>query len=110
MQRNCLQGNKSEHCKVEQVKPSPFHPIKSQKETQMKLTNSQINKAFLTATDSKTKDSILTAIAKHYGISKEDAFSEIIDDEAEHLLDYLTGSIRDAAHVLMRRHGFGFAS
>ena len=110
MQRNRLQSNESKHCKTEQVNPSPFHPIKSKKENQMKITNSQINKAFLTVTDAKTKDAILTAISKHYGISKQDAFSEIIDDEAEHLLDYLTGSMRDAAHVLMRRHGFGFAS
>ena len=69
------------------------------------MTNSQINNAFLNATDAKTKNSILAAIASHYGITSAEAMAEVIDVEAEHLLDYLTGSVRTAASLLMKRHG-----
>ena len=70
------------------------------------MSNAQINKSFLESTDGKTKNEILAAIANHYGISKSDAFEEVTDCEAEHLLDYLVGSIRTAASLVMRRHGF----
>lgn len=69
------------------------------------MTNSQINNAFLNATDAKTKNGILTAIASHYGITSAEAMAEVIDVEAEHLLDYLTGATRTAASLLMKRHG-----
>lgn len=61
--------------------------------------------AFFTATDAKTKTEILASIAKHYGISESEALEEVTDEEAESLLDYLTGSIRTAASLLMKRHG-----
>ena len=54
---------------------------------------------------SDTKQRILDAIAKHYGISSSEAFEEVTDPGAEHLLDYLTGSVRTATSVLMQRHG-----
>lgn len=60
---------------------------------------------FFEATDTKTKASVLNAIAKHYGITADEAHAEVTDPEAEHLLDYLTGSVRSATHVLMQRHG-----
>jgi hypothetical protein len=68
------------------------------------MNNSEINRAFLAATDTKTKSAILTNIADHYGISSEDAFEEVVDAEAEHLLDYVTGPSRAAVSVLMQRH------
>ena len=68
------------------------------------MTNAQINKAFLAATDAKTKSLILANIAGHYGITQTEAFDEVTDDEAEHLLDYVTGAQRAAASVLMQRH------
>jgi hypothetical protein len=63
-----------------------------------------ITKSFLAATDAKTKTEILTAIAKHYGITQSEALEEVTDEDAEHLLDYLTGNIRTATSLLMKRH------
>jgi len=71
----------------------------------MTNTNHTATIAFFAATDSKTKNEILSAIAKHYGISESEAFDEVTDIEAESLLDYLTGSIRTATSLLMKRHG-----
>ena len=67
--------------------------------------NAAITKAFFAATDAKTKTEILAAIAKHYGISQSEALEEVTDDEAESLLDYLTGSVRTATSLLIKRHG-----
>ena len=69
------------------------------------MSNNQITKRFFTAIDEKTKSDILSAIAAHYTISKKQAEEEVLDDEAESLVDYLTGSIRTAASLLMKRHG-----
>lgn len=67
--------------------------------------NATITKKFLAATDAKTKASILDNIASHYGITPAEAEEEVTDDEAESLLDYVTGPVRTATHVLMKRHG-----
>lgn len=66
----------------------------------------QLTRQFLKATDAKTSDEILSAIAKNYGITKDEALAEVSDDKAEHLLDYLTGGVRAATSILMRRQGF----
>tara|TARA_R110000822_G_scaffold59275_4_gene147968 strand:+ start:1332 stop:1565 length:234 start_codon:yes stop_codon:yes gene_type:complete len=66
--------------------------------------NSKATKAFFASTDAKVKSDILTAIASRYGISKAEALEEVTDEESESLLDYLTGSIRTATSLLMRRH------
>ena len=60
--------------------------------------------AFFAATDSKTKNEILANIASHYSITTSQALDEVTDDEAEHLLDYLTGPVRTATSLLMKRH------
>lgn len=73
--------------------------------TRMSNTNHIATIAFFAATDAKTKTEILAAIAKHYGISELEALEEVTDEEAESLLDYLTGSIRTATSLLMKRHG-----
>jgi hypothetical protein len=69
------------------------------------VTNQAINKKFLSVTDAKIRDDVLSAVANHYGITKDAALEEITHDEAEHLLDYLTGTVRTAISVLMLRHG-----
>lgn len=66
-------------------------------------TNAQINREFLASVDASVKDGILAAIAKHYGISQQAAFDEVVDPEAEHLLEYLTEPTRSATHALMQR-------
>jgi len=68
------------------------------------MTTAQINKTFLEATDAKTKNEVLSAIASHYGISKAEAMDEVCNEEAEHLLDYLTGTVRLAISLLMKRN------
>jgi len=68
------------------------------------MNNAQINKTFLETTDAKTKNEVLSAIASHYGISKVEAMDEVCYEDAEHLLDYLTGSVRLAISLLMKRH------
>lgn len=69
------------------------------------MNNAQITKAFFAVIDAATRNDILESIAKHYGISTADAMAEVIDDDAEHLLDYLTGNVRTATSLLMKRHG-----
>lgn len=70
----------------------------------MTLSNGQRNAAFLSSVDAETKQSILENIAAHYGSSVEEALSEVCDQEAESLLDYVTGSTRLAVSVLMQKH------
>ena len=74
------------------------------------MTNQAINKSFLSVVDAKTSDEVLSAVAKHYGITKEEALEEVTHEDAEHLLDYLTGPVRTAASVLMQRHGLASAN
>lgn len=68
------------------------------------MTNAEKTIAFFAATDSKTKQAILQNIASHYGISAAAAEAEVTDEDAESLLDYLTGETRTATSLLMKRH------
>lgn len=69
------------------------------------MTNAQITKKFLDSTDATVREQVLENIAGHYGISKESALLELLDADAEHLLDYVTGPTRIATSILMKRHG-----
>lgn len=69
------------------------------------MTNAQITRRFFALTDSKTKASVLDSVAARYGITRQQAEDEVTDLEAESLLDYLTGAVRTATHLLMKRHG-----
>lgn len=68
------------------------------------MNHAQTTARFFAATDAKTKAEILDNISEHYGITQAEALAEVTDDEAEHLLDYLTGSAREAVSVLMQKH------
>lgn len=70
------------------------------------MTNAEINKKFLAAVDAKSKEIILSTIAKHYGITPAEMYEELIDEDAENILDYMAGAERSAAYVLYQRHGF----
>ena len=70
-----------------------------------KMTNAEKTRRFFAATDASTKSDVLANIASHYGISQESALEEVLDEGAEHLLDYVTGPTRAAVSVLMQRHG-----
>ncbi len=67
--------------------------------------NATTTKKFFSLTDAATRMDILKNIAAHYGISTDEALAEVTDDEAESLLDYVTGPMRHATLALYRRHG-----
>ena len=78
------------------------------------MTNAQLTALFFASTDAMTKAAILENIANHYGLTQAEALAEVTDEEAESLLDYVTGPARAAASVMildyvtgqaMRRHG-----
>lgn len=64
------------------------------------------NAQFLSVIDGDTKAAILESIAGHYGITAEQAFAEVADEQAEHLLDYMVEPMRSATSVVMQRRGF----
>ena len=68
------------------------------------MSNATITKTFFALTDAATRADVLKNIAAHYGISTDEAFAEVTDDEAESLLDYITGPMRAATLALYRRH------
>ena len=65
------------------------------------MQTGQFNARFLAALTPEAKQEILSAIANHYGISTAEAEAELIDDQAEHILDYLTGDLRSSTHCLI---------
>lgn len=64
------------------------------------------NAQFLSVIDGDTRAAILESIAGHYGITSEQAFAEVADEQAEHLLDYMVEPMRSATSVVMQRRGF----
>ena len=68
------------------------------------MTNAQITTLLLSSVRRETKNAILDNIARHYGIRRQDALEEITGDEAEFLLDYITGSFRTTVHLLMIKY------
>jgi len=68
--------------------------------------NANTNKTFLETVTTTEKNLILSAIAKHYGITNNEALEEVTNPEAENILDYLTGQTRNVAFGLYRKHGF----
>ena len=63
------------------------------------------NGMFMWTIDSEVFEAILENIAGHYAITKAEAFDEITHDEAENLLDYVTGKERAAVSVLAQKYG-----
>lgn len=68
------------------------------------MDNKTANTKILNSMDARTKAAILANIASHYGITSEAAYAEVTDEDAEHLLDYVTGPERAAVNLLMKRH------
>lgn len=63
------------------------------------------NKAILSIIEPRARTMILEAVAMHYGISPDEAYDEVTDVDAEHLLEYLVEPQRSATSVLIQRHG-----
>jgi hypothetical protein len=72
-------------------------------QTNKTMTNSKLTIAFLNSLDSKTKNSILSNIANHYGITENQAYEEVIDEDAESIMDYITGSIRTTVSLFFNQ-------
>jgi hypothetical protein len=69
-----------------------------------KMTNSEKTIRFFELTGTEIKTEVLTVIAKHYGITNEEAFEEVTNSEAEHLCDYIVGPMRSHVHKFMVGH------
>lgn len=63
----------------------------------------QKNKALLSKFDSRVQLEVLNSIAKNYSCSIEKIETEIFDEEAECLLDYMTEPHRSALCVLINK-------
>ncbi len=59
------------------------------------MTNTKLNKKFLNEMSYKSFNIILKNIADHYGISPLKAYNEVTGEDAENLIDYMTGVDRD---------------
>ena len=66
------------------------------------MNNAAITIAFFKSIPEKTKTAILENIAVNYGITYQEAYEEVTDEDAENLLDYVTGSERTATSLLMK--------
>ena len=62
---------------------------------------------FFAMIDADTATEIVANIARHYDVSPKEALYEVTAAGAEHLLDYVTGPMRLATSLLMKRHGMG---
>ncbi len=67
------------------------------------MSNAKVTIAFFKQIPEATKTAILENIAAHYGITEAEAYEEVTDEDAENLLDYVTGSERTATSLLMKR-------
>jgi hypothetical protein len=67
--------------------------------------NGTVNKAYLLSLTEKQKRLILGHISVYYLITEREVWDEVTGDEAEKLLDYMTGSLRTEVHGHMLRKG-----
>jgi len=72
----------------------------------LRAFNKHPNRIFLKTISTTARNLILDNIANHYNVSREDAYEEVVDDEAEHLLEYITGVERNATLILMKKYGW----
>jgi len=69
------------------------------------MSKSKNTQEFLDRVPAGMKKMILSNIARHYGITTQQAFDEVTDPDAEHLLDYVTGAERDGVSLFMQVSG-----
>jgi len=67
------------------------------------MSNAQTNITFLSRISSAMKADVLSNIANHYGITNEQAEEEVIDGEAENIMEYITGPQRSAIHLIYKK-------
>lgn len=63
------------------------------------------NKKYLDFVVEEAKNKILDIIANHYGISREDAYEEVVDEDAEYLFEYVVTNDRVKIFAEMSKLG-----
>jgi hypothetical protein len=66
-------------------------------------TQGKVNEAFVSTLDNRTFLTVISNIANHYGISEDEALEEVCDNEAENIMDYITGSVRQSVSLLFNQ-------
>lgn len=67
-----------------------------------KMSNSTNNRTFLNRIDTKTSTEILNNIAANYGVADFVILSELYDQDAQCILEYVTVN-RPAVHLLYKK-------
>ena len=67
------------------------------------MTNAQINKAFFENVQMPIKIIILSNISNNYGITNKEVKNEIFDNDAENILDYISGPNRTPISLLYQK-------
>lgn len=68
-----------------------------------KMNNGETNRSFRASLDAETSGKILASIADDYRTSVMAIFEEVVDEEAQNLLEYMVEPMRSATSVLMQR-------
>lgn len=63
------------------------------------------NKKYLEFVIKEVKDTILKDIADHYGITSEEAYEEVTDEDAEYLYEYVVADYRGRMYNQMTNLG-----
>ena len=71
--------------------------------TTAQINNGKINELFLSTLDGKTYQEIVGSMANHYGITIDQATDELIDEDAENILEYLQGGVRRGCSALFQK-------
>lgn len=66
------------------------------------MKNSELNILFLDSLDGRIVNQIILNIANHYAITYKEALSEVMDDDAESIMDYITGSLRSTVSLFFK--------
>jgi hypothetical protein len=66
------------------------------------ITAGRMNAAFLAWLTPEARAEVLRSMAEHYGITPEKAREELEHEEAEPIVEYMTGGTRKAVSVLMQ--------
>jgi hypothetical protein len=79
-------------------------------ESKKEVSNGERNRLFLSKLTDEDSDLLLTAVAKHYGIDdglvgayKRKMYEELIDDEAEDIMEYLQEPLRSNFYPRWKR-------
>jgi hypothetical protein len=63
------------------------------------MNNGLLNEKFLTSLNKEVKNTILKNVSNHYHIDTNEAYQELIHEEAENILEYLTNDVRSATKL-----------